>query len=76
MTNAMTQTADDWCEKHRSEKCWVDCWNCGGEGVSHHDCGEDCCACLNPEDNVCCDNCHGEGGYKLCVTCAPGAFDD
>lgn len=66
----------DWCHKHRSEKVWVDCWNCGGEGYSDHDCGEDCCCCLHPEDNVICDNCRGKGGYKLCATCAPGAFDD
>jgi hypothetical protein len=66
----------DWCAKHLSEKLWVDCWNCGGEGYSHHDCGEDCCCCLYPEDNVVCDICHGKGAYKVCSTCAPGAFDD
>lgn len=43
---------------------WIDCWNCGGEGYSHHDCGEDCCACLEPEDNVRCDICHGKGGWE------------
>lgn len=43
---------------------WIDCYNCGGEGYSHHDCGEDCCCCLNPEDNVVCDICEGKGGWK------------
>jgi hypothetical protein len=37
------------------------CSNCGGSGYSHHDCGEDCCACLQPEDNVVCDWCEGKG---------------
>ena len=46
---------------------WVDCWNCGGEGFSHHDCGEDCCCCLHPEDNVVCDICRGKGGHSTIV---------
>lgn len=41
------------------------CYQCGGEGVTHHDCGEDTCCCLYPEDNVRCDICHGEGGWKV-----------
>ena len=43
---------------------YVECWNCGGEGVSHHDCGEDTCCCLYPEDNVMCDICDGAGGWQ------------
>lgn len=43
---------------------WIDCWNCGGEGYSYHDCGEDVCCCLDPEDNVVCDICHGKGGWE------------
>lgn len=43
---------------------WVDCWNCNGEGVTHHECGDDVCCCLLPEDNVICDYCNGDGGYK------------
>lgn len=54
----------------------VDCWNCGGDGFSDHDCGEDCCVCLMPEDNVECDICDGEGGWWACINCNPGAFDD
>jgi hypothetical protein len=43
---------------------WVTCWQCGGEGMWDHDCGEDCCACLHPEDNVRCDICRGVGGWE------------
>ena len=42
---------------------WIDCWNCDGEGYSSHDCGEDTCCCLIPEDNVQCDVCRGKGGW-------------
>jgi hypothetical protein len=37
------------------------CPNCGGTGYSHHDCGEDSCCCLYPDDNVVCDWCQGKG---------------
>lgn len=47
---------------------WNDCWDCGGEGVTHHDCGEDTCCCLHPEDNVGCETCGGTGGYWLCLS--------
>lgn len=65
----------DKCSLH-GEKQWVDCWKCGGEGVSHHDCGDDCCVCFEPEDNVRCDICKGKGGYRICLTCHPEAADD
>ena len=42
---------------------WESCWKCDGEGYSHHDCGEDTCCCLHPENNVRCDICNGEGGF-------------
>lgn len=45
---------------------WVACGNCD-EGFSHHDCGEDTCCCLYPEDNVRCDICFGHGGWALCI---------
>lgn len=38
-----------------------DCPNCGGTGYSYHNCGEDTCCCLEPEDNVVCDWCRGSG---------------
>lgn len=56
---------------HHGEKEWVECWNCGGEGTSGHDCGEDCCACLHPDDNVRCDICRGKSGWYRCFTCTP-----
>lgn len=49
----------------------VACWTCGGEG-SWHDCGEDCCCCLIPRDNVKCSTCQGRG-VVLCPGCASEA---
>jgi hypothetical protein len=49
----------------------VDCYDCEN-GYSHHDCGEDCCCCLNPEPNVPCDVCGGSGGWWQC--CSPGNY--
>lgn len=43
------------------------CENCD-DGYTGHDCGEDCCCCLHPEDNVPCDCCHGEGSYPQCAS--------
>jgi hypothetical protein len=40
------------------------CWQCMGDG-GWHDCGEDCCCCLEPELNVVCDECDGEGEYDV-----------
>jgi hypothetical protein len=45
-----------------------DCAMCGGDGVDGHDCGEDCCMCVDPEDNIRCDFCRGEGSYWLCLS--------
>ena len=44
---------------------WTECWNCFGYIFTHHDCGEDTCCCLEPEDNVLCDVCHGHGGWGI-----------
>lgn len=46
---------------------WIECWDCGGEGFGDefHDCGEDCCCCLDPEPGEC-PECHGEGGWSEC----------
>ena len=38
----------------------VECPDCDEDGYSHHDCGEDSCACLNPYPNVVCDKCGGK----------------
>ena len=57
------------CTKCGGDVDWEDCWNCGGEGYSHHDCGEDCCACIRPEPNVTCDVCNGKRGCFRCYSC-------
>lgn len=43
------------------------CWQCGGAG-GFHDCGEDTCCCLYPDEdlNDRCEECHGEGVYVYC----------
>ena len=46
---------------------WEDCDNCGSEGFSGHDCGDDTCCCLEPEDNELCDKCCGKGGWTMCI---------
>ena len=74
MSSVGTTIRDDTCPLH-GEKSYVDCWNCGGAGYSDHDCGEDCCACLYPEDNVRCDICRGKGGYYICGTCSPESLE-
>lgn len=56
------------CARCGSSVEYVACANCGGEGYSHHDCGEDCCCCLYPEDNVVCDWCRGTGGSHHCLS--------
>ena len=45
------------------------CWQCGGDGVYGHDCGEDTCCCLDPEDDDPCEVCDGEGGWDVCIGC-------
>lgn len=57
------------CALH-GEKSWCECWNCE-DGYSGHDCGEDVCCCLHPEDNQRCDICNGKGGWMRCYICAP-----
>ena len=58
------------CALH-GEKTWVECWQCAGEGSDEHDCGDDTCVCLQPENNVQCDICRGNGGWYRCYTCNP-----
>ena len=38
------------------------------DGYDGHDCGEDCCACLHPEDNVPCQYCGGAGVHHRCMS--------
>ena len=58
------------CKKCGNEMDWRDCYNCE-EGYSYHDCGEDCCCCLDPEPNVRCDICEGKEGWHQCMHCHP-----
>ena len=37
------------------------CWYCHGDG-GFHECGEDCCCCLDKEEiTEVCPECHGSG---------------
>lgn len=45
---------------------WYSCWQCLGAG-GFHDCGEDCCPCLDKEEiTEDCDECNGKGRYLQC----------
>lgn len=56
------------CPECGAEMTRVECWECGGEGVSGHDCGEDTCCCMDPDDNMTCELCNGKGGWPDCPT--------
>ena len=46
---------------------WVECWQCHGQG-GWHECGEDCCPCLDKEEVTRdCDECFGQGGWLECT---------
>ena len=60
---------EPFCKKCGSDIAWEDCENCGGSGFDGHECGEDTCCCLYPEDNVPCDWCDGKGGHYVCFGC-------
>lgn len=68
------QDGDGWdcqCARCGSSCHWEECYECGGDGLDGHECGEDCCMCLYPDDNVCCDLCNGcggEGGEDVCLS--------
>lgn len=62
-----TVTGEAWCGRCGSSAAWHECDNCGGIGLSGHDCGEDCCVCADPRLNVVCDICLGLGGWWVCV---------
>ena len=57
------------CKIHKCDLDWQECNDCNEEGFCYHDCGEDTCVCLNPEDNVVCDTCDGEAGWYVCNLC-------
>ena len=56
------------CARCGSSIFWDECEACAGEGVSGHDCGEDSCCCEDPEENVWCDYCRGQGGFYHCLS--------
>jgi hypothetical protein len=56
------------CGRCGSSVMFDDCPNCGGEGYSSHDCGEDSCCCADPDDNVTCDICRGSGTIGICLS--------
>lgn len=45
---------------------YMDCASCDGSGFNGHDCGEDTCCCLRPDDNVECSDCDGRGWFRDC----------
>jgi hypothetical protein len=55
------------CPKCHGDADIYECWNCGGEGYSEHDCLDDTCCCLHPYNNVRCDICRGKGSYSVCL---------
>ena len=48
---------------------WTDCWECGGDGVNGHECGDDTCCCLDPEDNMLCHTCEDKGNWATYPGC-------
>lgn len=69
MTDASTghDREDPPCPDCGGDAEWVACEGCGGEGVAGHDCGEDTCCCVDPQDNLECQICEGWGGWWSCV---------
>ncbi len=59
------------CMTCNSSMFWRECYNCDEDGFTDHDCGEDCCCCLDPEPNVRCDICKGKTGWWQCQHCHP-----
>ena len=55
------------CARCGSSCDWQECYNCE-DGASHHDCGDDCCCCLDPLPNVRCEVCNGNGGWWRCLS--------
>lgn len=56
------------CGRCGSSIVFEDCPNCGGVGFTGHDCGEDSCCCLDPEENLACEICRGTGTFSTCLS--------
>lgn len=56
------------CARCGSSADHQECDQCCGDGVDGHECGEDCCMCADPEDNVRCYTCRGRGGWYRCMS--------
>ena len=62
----------EWTWSPRCARCgssmeWHECTQCD-DGFDGHDCGDDCCCCACPEDNVPCGICDGAGGWLRCMS--------
>lgn len=57
------------CPKCQSQCYERECDDCDEFGFTDHECGEDCCACLDPEPNVRCDHCGGNNWLEWCPVC-------
>ena len=64
---ATGQEIDCQCARCGSSCDYQDCDNCD-DGADGHDCGEDVCVCLYPEENVACQYCDGNGGWHRCLS--------
>lgn len=57
------------CGRCGSSILFETCTNCAGDGYFEHDCFDDSCCCLDPEDDAC-TVCGGEGSIPICLSSA------
>ena len=50
-------------------KSWIECLKCDSQGYTHHECGDDTCACKYPSNNIVCDICDEKTGWWKCEGC-------
>lgn len=55
------------CARCGSSCDWEACDQCE-DGYDDHDCGEDCCMCLDKSPNVLCQICNGYEGWWHCLS--------
>ena len=80
MTISPRPPADDHAYECQCARCgsscdWVQCENCD-DGYDGHDCGEDCCACAEPEENMLCQICDGYSGWWACMSSAKHCIEN